>query len=229
VVADTKGSQKWLRLLINHAPELVNRELGRRLDFKVGETVQWLSPLKKDNYHEYSDQKALDRFCSLEYKKRPLKDFWPPGGPHWDALATTTVSHKVILVEAKAYIAEMKSGRSNATHGASKELIKRSIQETKDSLASELGGDWNEPFYQYANRLSFLHFLRTINGNKNTYLLFLYFVNADVPHPATREQWEGAIELLDLYLGIKKRHRVIKEGVLHVFIDVNDILKAIET
>lgn len=52
----------------------------------------------------------------------------------------------------------------------------RSFNETKHFLQAEPGCDWTERFYQYANRLAFLYFLREVNGIE-AYLVFLYFLN----------------------------------------------------
>lgn len=49
-----KGSQRWIQHFVNHAPELLERQIG------LG-TIEWLSPMAADDYAEYRDQAALDR------------------------------------------------------------------------------------------------------------------------------------------------------------------------
>ena len=48
--------------------------------------IEWLSPLEKDGYVEYSDSAFIDQL-GVELEHKPLADFWPNGGPVWDGLA----------------------------------------------------------------------------------------------------------------------------------------------
>jgi len=50
--------------------------------------------------------------------------------------------------------------------------------------------DWNQPYYQYANRLAFLHFMGTQGVAAR--LCFLYFTGDAAPGrtcPKSREAW----------------------------------------
>ena len=63
---------------------------------------------------------------------------------------------------------------------------------------------WEGPFYQYANRLAHLYFLRGLN-RIDANLLFLYFADApDVPKSdlCTAAQWEDAIKRTNKALGL---------------------------
>jgi hypothetical protein len=72
----------------------------------------------------------------------------------------------------------------------------------KDAFRANPDAPWEAPFYQYANRLAHLYFLRELNGI-DAYLLFLNFADApDVPEPCSQEQWEGAARLTKKCLGL---------------------------
>ncbi len=161
--------------------------------------IEWVSPIASDNYAEYFDQALLDRL-GVANLKVPLSDFWPPRGPRWDGLAKSE-SGKFILVEAKAYIEEAVDYGSRA--GAeSLEKIKAALASTKEAFSATKDAPWEAPFYQYANRLAHLYFLRSLNG-LDAYLLFLYFADApDVTNPSTIQQWQGAERLCKKALGL---------------------------
>ena len=101
----------------------------------------------------------------------------------------------------KAYIEEAVDFRSKAG-SKSLEKISQAIRHTKTAFRASAAANWETPFYQYANRLAHLHFLRTLNG-LDAYLLFIYFADApDVPRPSSEQQWEGAVRLTEKCLGL---------------------------
>jgi hypothetical protein len=59
----------------------------------------------------------------------PRNEFWPIGGPQWDALGRSS-SGKLFLVEAKSHISELIS-TSKAENKKSRERIQKSLEETK--------------------------------------------------------------------------------------------------
>ena len=81
------GSQYWVRLAINRAREVINREVSQSIALDSGELIEWISPLAPD-YTEYQDQQFVEQL-RITLPTVPLKDFWPKGGPVWDALART--------------------------------------------------------------------------------------------------------------------------------------------
>jgi hypothetical protein len=112
-----------------------------------------------------------------------------------------TASGKVILVEAKAYIEEGVDYRSKAST-ASLAKINEALGKAKAAFKATPDAPWEAPFYQYANRLAHLYFLRELNGI-DAHLLFLYFADApDVPVPSSVEQWRGAMRLTEKCLGL---------------------------
>jgi hypothetical protein len=163
------------------------------------EEIEWVSPVASDDFAEYYDQAFLDRL-GVTAARRPLADFWPKSGPRWDGLARTS-SGKIILAEAKAYVEEAVDYHSDAG-AASLERIHRALAEAKAAFRAREAANWQEPFYQYANRLAHLYFLRTLN-QLDAYLLFVCFADApDVPTPSAVQEWHGAVRVIEKALGL---------------------------
>ena len=218
-----KGSQRWLQTLVSRCPELLNRELAPRLN-TAPDTIRWHSPLEDDKYAEYWDGDFI-KLLGINLERMPLKSFWPPSGPRWDALGNAS-RDQILLVEAKAHIAELNSGPTGAK-GRSLSRIRKSLEATKLFIGARSETDWSTCFYQYTNRLAHLYFLREKN-KLNAFLVFLYFLNAkemaatNTIVPETKEEWESAILLLEQHLGIPHRHK-LSPYVIDVFINVDDI------
>jgi hypothetical protein len=146
-----------------------------------------------------------------------LVEFWPERGPVWDALATTS-SGALLFVEAKAHVRELVSPPSKATPD-SLNRIEQALLETRKFLAPGSRTDWSCSFYQYANRLAFLYFLR-IKNDVNAHLIFVNFLGAsDVDGPTSPEAWSAAYTILHAALGLPERHPLLF-SVHHVEIDV---------
>jgi hypothetical protein len=202
--------------------------LNRTIDVSIGieqeQPIEWLSPKAEDEYAEYSDQSFLD-LLGIKLSKRKLKGFWPNRGPQWDALGR--IENKAyFLVEAKAHVSEIISS-SLAESPASKALINKSLNETKDYLKLNPDFELTKGFYQYSNRLAHLYLLRKLNDIP-AYLVFVYFVN-DYTHISTsRDEWKGALQLMYAFQG-SNRNRLSKY-IINIFIDVQekgDVLKKV--
>ena len=208
------GSRRWLQIAVNHRNEALDPLILESLPAPADATVEWLSPVEHEGYIEYRDGATADRL-ELPLPDGALQAFWPAGGPVWDGLARLSTGD-VLLVEAKAHIPEMLAGGTRAT-GDSRERILAALRELQRELAPRAGADWAGRFYQFANRLAHLDFLRR-NGVPAR-LVYVYFVHApDVPGPKSREEWDGAIRLMEAYLGLG-RHR-LSRFVHKVFVDV---------
>lgn len=218
-ISDGKGSLKQLQLLVNSRPELINKKIKGGLSSLSDLSIKWVSPLAEDDYAEYTDDDFIARI-GLKPEMINLKEFWPRGGANWDALATTD-RDEIILAEAKANIPELVSNPSGAGDKSMK-MIKDSLQRTKDYLNIKNGIDWTGIFYQYTNRVAHLYFLREV-CNKKAYLVNIYFVgDKTVNGPSTKEEWKGAIEVMNLYLGLNS-HK-LKKYMADVFVDVNELV-----
>lgn len=211
-----KGSQRWLQLAVDRAPEALNAPLRTALGLQSNSTIEWLSPRRDDAFSEYRDGAMLAK-CQITPKRRPLEEFWPNRGPMWDGLARTS-GGEIILIEAKAHIPEIVSPRSRATEPA-RGKIAASIRDVQNALAPKSVGhvDWTGTFYQYANRIAHLHFLREDNRER-VHLVNVYFPNAkDVGGPSSQLEWEGALKVVECYLGVG-RHPLSK--YMHkIFVD----------
>lgn len=195
----TSRSEHWLRSAVNDAPDFLNSKVLEAFGWPAAERIVWRSPIREDDYAEYYDEAFLERL-QLQDLRTPMRSFWPASGPRWDALAITDCG-KVLLVEAKAHIDESVDYGSGASPDPYRR-IQESLAAAKKAFRASVEASWESPFYQYANRLAHLYFLRGLNGI-DAYLLFLYFADApDVPKPCTLDQWTGAICLTKTCLGL---------------------------
>jgi hypothetical protein len=215
-----KGSQRWLQVAVERAPQVLDDPIKTSLGLTAADTIEWLSPLRHESFVEYRDDATFAK-CGAKLDKRSLKDFWPQRGPMWDGLARTSRGD-IMLIEAKAHIPELVSPRSRATEPA-KGRIAKSVRDVQQLLSPKSIGhvDWTGTFYQYANRIAHLHFLRQDNGVR-AHLVNVYFLNAtDVQGPASKLEWDGALKVVESYLGVG-RHRLSK--YMHkVFVDAEPL------
>lgn len=212
-----KGSQKWFQKLINENTGTINAVLKQSLNLPQSEKIDWLSPLEEDNYAEYYDETFLEKLGLSALVPNLLK-FWPKGGPHWDGIGISS-SHKFFLVEAKSHIPELISSL-RATNPDTKHQIQESLNRTKKELGPKTDNDWSKTYYQYANRLAHVHFLRQ-NG-VDAYFVSVYFLNdVEMNGPKTIDEWRGALRSLHRYLGLEEY--TLSKFVTEVFIDINDL------
>ena len=220
--AALRGSQRWLQIAVNRCPDVVDGAISRAIGLRQDETIEWLSPLESEDFIEYRDQAFLERL-GINPRHRQLSDFWPRRGPVWDGLAQTSAGRSLII-EAKANLPEFDSNPTGAS-GRSLSEIRESLDETRSFLRVTSGTDWTRCFYQYANRLAHLYFLRELNAI-DAVLVFVYFTgDTTVPSvdPVAREGWEAAVGLATNHLGIRLSSPWIRENVFDVFVDVNDL------
>lgn len=201
-----RGSLKWIQRAVNVMP--------RVLVTSNSPATQWVSPLRDDGWAEYRDAGFLERIGHPELVEA-LSAFWPARGPQWDALGTR--GEQVVLVEAKAHISEFFSPGTAASPES-----RRRIAEAFALVQADLGLEptelWLDRFYQYANRIAHLWFLR--NHGVDARLMFVSFIgDDDIGGPRTKEPWEVAFAAADYTLGIGKRH-ALSRYIEHVFPDV---------
>lgn len=216
--SDGHGSLKQMQILINDKSEIINEGVTSNLKGFNNEKIEWVSPLRSDDYSEYTDNDFL-KVLGLDPDEIKLNEFWPIRGANWDGLAKTD-SGKVILVEAKANIPEMVSPPS----GASKDSllqIQSGLEQTKNYLGKGKDIDWSKTFYQYTNRVAHLYYLRVVK-KKPAFLVNIYFVGDEsVKGPKSVEEWKGAIKVMQLYLGL--HHHKLKKYMADIFIDVKEL------
>ena len=199
-----KGSQKWLQHTVEKCSEF--------LQPKALPALEWLSPLSSDEYSEYQDGSCLDKL-KLPNLKTALSDYWPNRGAVWDGLALS--GDAVVLVEAKAHIPEFFSPATGAKAPSSVAKINSALEETSQALDAKPLADWSKTYFQYANRLAFLHFLRC--EGVNAHLLFVDFIeDREMKGPVSAEVWKTAFASADYVLGLRGRHKYTKY-IHHVY------------
>ena len=217
-----KGSQRWVQVLVDRAPHLLDRALAHELNFSAADKVLWLSPKANDAHAEYRDEAALATI-GVKLERTPLSSFWPTPGPQWDALGRTGRGEP-LLVEARSHIPELLSPPCRAT-GSALRTIRASLARVKRAVGSPAAADWCASYYQYTNRLAQLYLLRALNRIP-AYLVFVYLMNdADLAGPKTADEWAGALRLMHAQLGIDDRRltSAFGAGLVELFIDVRDI------
>ena len=221
---NSHGSLKNLQVVINVKKQYLDAEISKAIGKQIN--INWKSPLQSDDYAEYRDEDFLKKLGKLNKIKYPLIDFWPKRGPQWDALGVRDdkddKEYEVILVEAKANIPEMVSPGTSAENPKSIGKIRNSLDEVKKYLNISNDIDWTGTFYQYVNRIAHLYYLREKNQIK-AHLLFIYFINDITVHgPKTKDEWLGAIQTMECYLGLAKKHK-LRRYIHDIFIDVSDL------
>jgi hypothetical protein len=210
--AGTKGSLRWIQELLAQSPSPIEVAVRTELQIDPNAVVEWRSPRADDQHAEYRDGDFLVKL-GLDRLSNDLEEFWPTRGPQWDALAVAS-DGKVILVEAKAHVAEL---RSDCTAGEqSRVKINASLDAAKQHFGAEKSTDWTTGYYQYANRLAHLMFLR--QRGIDAHLVFIYFLNdRDVRGPASATGWADAIDDCHVTLGLPSHSEI--PGLHSVFVD----------
>jgi len=216
--SNSHGSLKDLQVAINVKKKYLDAKISKVIGKQL--KIDWRSPLQSDDYAEYRDGDFLRRLGILNKMKYPLINFWPDYGPQWDALGVS--DDEIIVVEAKANIPEMVSSGTGAKNSQSINKIRNFLGEVKKYLNIDNGIDWTGIFYQYVNRIAHLYYLREKNQIK-AHLLFIYFINDVIVNgPKTKSEWLGAIQTMECYLGLDKKHK-LRKYIHDIFIDVNDL------
>lgn len=153
----------------------------------------------------------------LLHLKTELSVWWPEGGPVWDALAVAS-NGTLLLVEAKAHIAEICTERTRAGPASLMRIVTR-----LDEVASDLGAlperaPWHEHFYQLANRLAALSFFRQ-QGIDARLVLVGFLNDVEMAGPEHPESWEAAYTVATSVMGLRRKHR-FSRFIHHVHPDV---------
>lgn len=210
----TKGSLLWIQQAVNDHWTSLDEPILAKLS--GSNRIEWRSPLEHDDFAEYRDGDFLDR-VGLSHLRPALKEFWPERGPQWDALGVSDRGD-VLLVEAKAHVAEMCSP-GTAARPDSRERINGALVSCAERLDARVSrAPWTDHFYQLANRIAHLHFLR--EQGVPAYLVLVNFLNDEaMKGPTTREAWDAAYQVALHVMGLRKGHALSKH-IIEVFPDV---------
>ena len=164
---------------------------------------------------------AALRKLGLGEHARALTEFWPRRGPVWDGLALA--GDAVVLVEAKAHVTEFLTSPSAATAPESVAQIACALRQVKADLGADDRSDWSRVFFQYANRLAFLWWLRA--RGIDAHCLFVSFLgDTEMGGPEHAETWEALFRAADHALGLSPRHP-LRPYILHVHPDLRELEK----
>lgn len=206
----TRGSLKWIQRAVEERWPALDGAILQKL---AGATeIEWRSPLRADDFAEYRDADFLERL-GLGHLAEALAAFWPRRGPQWDALGRSDAGH-ILLVEAKAHIGEFCTPGTSAGP-ASRAVIQARLAEVADALGATPGRPWADLFYQLANRLAHLHFLRA-QGVPAFLVLVGFLDDRDMDGPSGAETWVAAYQLAAYALGLPTRH-ALSPFIVHAF------------
>jgi hypothetical protein len=208
-----RGSLKWIQGIAEDPEHPVARGIREQLRIPSTLTVGWRSPRADDDFSEYRDASFLDAL-GLGSLSTELLSFWPERGPQWDALGLLS-DGRILLVEAKAHITEMIS--SCEAGPRSREMIERALESAKKYYAAAGDRDWLQDYYQYANRLAHLQFLR--ERGIDAHFVGVYFLGDHVMRgPTEIGAWAKAIDDCHESLGLAPERPL--DFVHHVFVRV---------
>jgi hypothetical protein len=194
-----KGSMLQMQIYSSRRSDELRRAVEEADSTVVG--LELRSPLESASFLEHRDQAFLDA-VGLGQHSAKLSDFWPGRGPRWDGLGIFSgrTVPSVVLFEAKSWPGEMCSDLK-ATSEASRNRIQRSLETTCGWLGASRGAAWTVGFYQYANRLAQLYFLKEVL-NIDARLVNIYFLDDQTHKPTSRSEWVAALTDLKTKLGL---------------------------
>ena len=211
--AGQRGSLKWIQSAVNDHPGVLDVALLPTLS--PAKSIAWVSPRSEHGFAEYRDAGFLEALGCSDLAPA-LAAFWPSRGPQWDALGRSDRGD-LLLVEAKAHIAEILSEGSKAGP-ESRVRIEAALNEAARTIGASPRAPWIETFYQLANRLAHLDWL--MRQGKPAWLVLVNFVgDKDMSGPGTAEAWHAAYEVAWHVMGVPARAPIMKR-IIHAEIDV---------
>jgi hypothetical protein len=205
------GSEDHLRKYLASADAVLNRAVAESLGTSPA-SITWLDFPRAPSGTE-REYRGLEFLTLPEHRevRDEWRRFWPTSGrqPTWDAVGKA--DGEWLLVEAKANVPEFTGAPSTASPDNLKQ-IQKALGKVKGDLGVHRHFSWVGSYYQYANRLAVLWFLR--KHRVPAHLVFIYFTGDLFPDkrrsPRTRADWDTMIEARRLTLGLPRRHRLSK-------------------
>jgi len=198
------GSQLQVQIYVLRKPDVLSEAVSRALAVrgKTVPSVHWTAPLEAELFKEPFDQTFLVAL-GLQDTAKALRQFWPSGGPNWDALAVLGNGARrdgVLLVEAKSYPEEVYGSGCRATNHKSIKTIEHSLLVAQRWFGATTGSDWTGRLYQYANRLAHVYFLRQELG-VDAWLVNLCFTDDMTTRSTKVADWEQILPTFKRELG----------------------------
>ena len=207
-----RGSLKWMQRLAQLPTTALDKQLHAAGVLQSTDRLEWRSPLPGDEWAEYRDAAFLEKVGRGRLTSS-LAAFWPPRGPQWDGLAVA-VDGSVFLFEAKAHLGEM-SSTCQAESDHSRRLISKALSTTKAAYGAPEASDWLSGFYQYANRLAHLHFLR-IHGVQANLVLVYFTGDQEMGGPSSEEEWTSHLKAVRRHLGLSNSVAGVVNSFIHI-------------
>jgi len=200
------GSQLQIQTYVNRRRAQLDDAIRQAFPELAHAAIQWVSPLEEERFTEYRDEAFLNAL-SLTELPGLLAQFWPQGGPQWDALARVHWPEErsrppgVLLAEAKSYPSEMYSTGSRATGADSRARISESLSAARRWFGTDSGAaDWDGLLYQFANRLAHLYWFRQCAGVEAWFAHVCFTGDPHSPTPAS--VWRDAVSEAHKSLGL---------------------------
>jgi hypothetical protein len=200
------GSQLQIQTYVNRRRAELDDAIRQAFPELANATIQWVSPLEEERFAEYRDEAFLNAL-SLTELAGLLAQFWPQGGPQWDALGRVhwpedrSRAPGVLLVEAKSYPREMYASGSRATGADSRTRIGESSNVARRWFGADPGAaDWDGPLYQFANRLAHLYWFRQC-AEVEAWFAHVCFTG-DSHSPTPKSVWHDALSDAHKLLGM---------------------------
>jgi hypothetical protein len=207
-VADADyGSQYQLRRWVNEEPdELTRRILGACQSLREWppDKVEWLSPTPA---HPAELRDEAWAAVGLPSPSPQEADWWPVGGPVWDAVARVEGPDEQcggVFIEAKGRRSELR-GPGTRAQDERRDKIKTALFDVQASIGvGPPPADWLGRSFQPANRLAYLWFSRVKNDPAApVWLISMYFLAETyrdtvkaATGPATEAEWRPLIGAL---------------------------------
>jgi len=100
-------------------------------------------------------------------------------------------------------------------------MIESAFSKVREDLKINTLYSWSAPFYQYANRITHLHFLHNMCGIQ-TVLAFVHFLgDEEMDGPRSKTEWQQVNAKVREYLGLTKTS--ILDRVVDAFIEITDL------
>jgi hypothetical protein len=171
---------------------------------------------------EYIGIDFLENTAEYKRLKNSWRNYWPSSynAQNWDAICK--IDDEWILIEAKAHKDEILS--NSTASQPSKQFISERFKDIKLKYGITSTEDWNDKYYQKANRILFLEYLE---ANKiKAKLLFVYFLNGYKKNGAqigvtSKSEWISLIKRQDTYLGIAADEK-LKSKIVDLILDINE-------
>ena len=193
---------------------------------RVGDQIKWLDfGFNPKGKWPDAEIQGMDFLKEDEGLQENWGSFWPVGaGIHnWDAVGWVASGEiqTLLLVEAKAHVAELKTN-CNAKDEGSIEKIKKAFEITKTALGVPNRFDWMTNYYQVTNRIAALYFLH--QHKIPAHLLFIYFIgdlcDSGRNSPQSEREWQVVLTLKDEYIGLPKHH-LLEDWIHELFLRID--------